>query len=709
MPGRPWPAVCTEKENRQVATAETSQNEKEYFLNLSKKCLKTYIMELNEEIMLEDEMADENFNRNSHVTFELTATATYTAEPDRVEPEINETDEIENQSDDEIVLDEDEELNESDNSIPDIEEYEIDNADELVTEDVDEIPDLEKTELQPPKQEFTCDFCDYSSNNQVNVRRHLENRAKNGFLKPFQCDICLYRNCNRKGIFRHKSIHLKAPTKYYNYELVPVSAKPVKAFVPAEPVVPEDQNSTNEESHSNTNINLRRAVFTCSFCPFKAKTRFSLTRHIQNHGDTEEGRRSPDQWGNKYERNAAMDWNDYTCEYCDFSTPIEKRLDNHMKRRFKNPRGPVSCHICGYRSCTTAGLTMHINRKHGAKPTKLVRPTMKPFLNEVSENDVFEPKVETFKLSDSKCDFCDFKPVSQQRLENHLKRRAEADYEPVKCEVCGYKSCTKQGLQLHFNRKHGTMQNVPKTEPPFVHSLKNSQKYGKEYLKNCKHFCQFCDFASQTRERLVNHLNLRLKNPRGIQTCDICDYKICTNQGYKVHMAKRHGYKSPRQRNRVTGAPKRAPLMLKISKDINRHKNHACSKCDYRTANRQDLIYHERASINVDVPLKCEFCPQTRCTRFGLNSHHRRDHGQNTSAKSWIKSFIKNGQYECDHCDFRTKYQPNLERHRKNMHEASIKFLERVRYVLPRPKKGEWIVPLKRMDPNDMDYMDSDE
>ena len=66
--------------------------------------------------------------------------------------------------------------------------------------------------------------------------------------------------------------------------------------------------------------------------------------------------------------------------------------------------------------------------------------------------------------------------------------------------------------------------------------------------------------------------------------------------------------------------------------------------------------------------------------------------------------------FHCNQCDFSTKYQANLDRHQRNLHpeEKENKKLEKVYYVLPRPQKGVWIVPLEKIDPDDIEYMDFD-
>ena len=600
-----------------------------------------------EEVLMDDEMEDENCNKSmtqfSCETCQFTTTTRFALNKHQLKHSTDQYSSIPHESDDsdqEIVLEE-EIFHDSDlDSIPDIEEYEIDN-DDLATEDVDEehnIPDLQKLEnkdLPPytlPKEEFTCDICDYSSKLSVNVKRHLENRIKNGSMEPFQCDLCLYRNCNKKGIHRHKSIHIK-PSKYYDYEPVPV----MPVLPPEEPIKMQEQ----PESSSNSNLSLRKAIFECSFCSFKAKTRFALTRHIQNHGNIQpddEFELVPHQRGNKYERNAAMDWNENTCEYCDFSTLDQKRMDNHLRKRLLSRDGPVKCDICGYTSCTKVGLNMHVSRKHQGKPIKV--------RNKEIVRTSSGPRVQEHRYT---CDHCDFKAITEKRLDNHLKRRSVCNYDPVYCQVCGYKSCTKPGLAMHFQRKHG---NIPNPS-----SSNNSQKL---------------DVSITTTPKLTKAQDI----------------------------------------NQI-------PYVLKISKNSNKgNKNHACFKCDYKTNNRTDLENHLKASTNIETPRNCEKCSETRCTYHGLLTHYRLDHGHR---KGGDQKFSKSDQklkklkkhdslFYCDQCDFRSKYHPNLDRHRKNLHPKvqENKILEKVYFVLPRPKKGVWIVPLEKIDPDDIEYMTFD-
>jgi len=588
-----------------------------------------------EEVLIDDEMEDENCNKSitqfSCETCQFITTTRFALNKHQLKCQSSSTTHYDESDDQEIVLEEEIFHDSDQDSIPDIEEYEIDN-DDLATEDVDEehnIPDLDKHEnknLPPytlPKEEFTCDLCDYSSKLAVNVKRHHENRIKNGTMVPFQCDQCLYRNCNKKGIYRHKSIHSSKPSKYYDYELVPDKY----ILTPEEPIKMQEP----EPSSSNSNLSLRKAIFECSFCSFKAKTRFALTRHIQNHGtiqqDDDLELQVPHQRGSKYERDAAMDWNENTCEYCDFSTSSQKRMDNHLRKRLLYGDGPVTCDICGYTSCTKVGLNIHVSRKHHGNPIKARR------------KDIVKSSTgPRSRLDRYTCDHCDFKAQTEKRLNNHLKRRSECNYDPVHCQVCGYKSCTKSGLIMHFKRKHGNMSN-------------NAQNL---------------DVTITTAPKLT---------------------KAQDN--------------------------KQIPYVLKISKKSNKGiKKHACHKCDYKTNNRVDLDYHLKASSKINTPRKCEECNETRCTYHGLLTHYRLDHGLRYGPKIGPKPNSKkilNGLFPCDQCDFSSNYQQNLDRHKKNLHQKEeTKILEKVYFVLPRPKKGVWIVPLEKIDPDDIEYMDFD-
>ena len=649
-----------------------------------------------EEVLMDDEMEDVNCNKSatqfSCETCQFTTTTRFALNKHQLKHTTEITSAPLHESDDEIILEEEIPHDSDQDSIPEMEEYEIDN-DDFATEDVNEeqtIHDVEKQEstYNLPKDKFACQFCDYSCKIVHNLTRHLENRTKHGHSNPFQCDLCPYRNCNQKGIFRHKSIHQKA-SKYYDYEpVLPVAVVPIE-----EPKMQESESSTSK-------LSLRKAIFECSFCSFKAKTRFALTRHIQNHGELEDQRKSPDDdeetvshhKGNKYERSGTVDWNENTCEYCDFSTSSEKRMENHFKRRLMSKHGPVKCDICGYTSCTKVGLNIHVSRKHQGKPSTKMRSKS-------------GSRTEGFN-----CDHCDFKAFTEKRLDNHLQRRSECDYDPISCQVCGYKSCTKKGLEMHFQRRHGYLQDssndvkkeerAPKVPKPL--SISNSKSKVRH-----KYFCQYCDFGSQTEDRLTNHYSFRMKNHTSgtLFTCDICQYRICTKHGLKMHKIKRHG--TPKSEIDV----KPVPLVLKFSKkSLSEHKKHACHKCDYKTTNRTDLAFHVKASLKIETPRKCEKCSETRCTYHGLLMHYRKDHGAHgvqisKNSKSKIDQW-----FHCNQCDFSTKYQANLDRHQRNLHpeEKENKKLEKVYYVLPRPQKGVWIVPLEKIDPDDIEYMDFD-
>ena len=50
------------------------------------------------------------------------------------------------------------------------------------------------------------------------------------------------------------------------------------------------------------------------------------------------------------------------------------------------------------------------------------------------------------------CNYCDFKHVSQRRLETHFAKIH--DLKPFSCDECDFKSKTKQGLLDHYKMIH---------------------------------------------------------------------------------------------------------------------------------------------------------------------------------------------------------------------------------------------------------------
>ena len=136
------------------------------------------------------------------------------------------------------------------------------------------------------------------------------------------------------------------------------------------------------------------------------------------------------------------------------------------------PADTLAKHVCPqcnnvYNSATY--FEMHIKSKHELKP-------------------------------DLKCDFCDFKTLSTQKLNTHKK--TVHDVSSFKCNLCIFQSRSKGDLTRH------TISN---------------------------HLCNICDFTAEKRQDLLeHHQNIhKLK-------CGKCEFEVGTRQKLRKHIEKRH-------------------------------------------------------------------------------------------------------------------------------------------------------------------------
>jgi len=306
-------------------------------------------------------------------------------------------------------------------------------------------------------------------------------------------------------------------------------------------------------------------------------------------------------------------------EEWELNKPSNNKSNLHIKTN-----GKFECNQCEYKSNWKRSLENHIANKH----------------LEIKTNGKFE------------CNQCEYKSNWKHCLKNHIanKHSEIKTNEKFECNQCEYKSNWKHDLNNHIANKHDGR----------IHYCNEcdyqANTYSSVYLhKQSKHRgtmlnCNLCDYKTVSPTYLKLHTNYKHKEARYL--CDKCEFKTTKSTLLRLHMESKHeGIKYACDQCDHMAARKNS---LKQHKEvIHGGANIKCDQCDYIAPNKKTLTRH-KLNKHEGFGFSCSF---DRCNYKSIkNSYvkaHERKH-KNDGAK-----------YPCDQCDFVTKYEVKIIRHKK--------------------------------------------
>lgn len=339
----------------------------------------------------------------------------------------------------------------------------------------------------------------------------------------------------------------------------------------------------------------------------------------------------------------------FKCDNCNITSCTKIGLQIHKKRfclpqqRSMEDQSRFSCDFCHYKTSIRFALARHIESKHpgdvSADEIENNNDDMESEVEESYDLDEIpdldeEPPAQENSL---KCRFCDYVAKSNKALSCHLRSNKGLIHP---CLDCGFKSCTKSVLAGHQESEHGMTR----------------------VSSNVRYSCEFCDYETFEQKYFQLHLQYRSTEPiTEILTCDTCFTRLCTKKALSKHLRIKH--------------KKLANKKKKVSRWSEGNLKLKCNKCSFTTLWNHSLKRHK---IMKHSPNKDEI----------------------EAPKTIEEPKIKESHFQCDQCSFSSNYPHNLKRHQQSMHHSlpSIpKSYEKVYYVLPKPKKGKWLVMLEHL------------
>ncbi|XP_055688281.1 uncharacterized protein LOC129792894 [Lutzomyia longipalpis] len=213
-------------------------------------------------------------------------------------------------------------------------------------------------------------------------------------------------------------------------------------------------------------------------------------------------------------REHQIDMELYSCELCNFKTPVLSRLKNtHVKihseeRNFK-------CEVCEKRFKNTKQLKNHRRIHRNVVPDQLqVR----------------------------KCDYCPATLVTGRQYKKHLRAEHECSSGHT-CGVCGKVMNSVSALKIH-ERKHTESGHFACPECSYTtHDHNAARRHRMKHSKEKQYKCPFCGYKSIQSTTYRNHLAKvhPAQAAELIFKCPKCSFETINSTKYRLHVAKHEG------------------------------------------------------------------------------------------------------------------------------------------------------------------------
>ena len=247
------------------------------------------------------------------------------------------------------------------------------------------------------------------------------------------------------------------------------------------------------------------------------------------------------------------------------------------------------------------------------------------------------------------CKFCRNEKYKYENVKNkrvcHENMKFKYEEENCSCHICNRIFNSKQTKDKHVKPQHG-----------------NETKLG--------YVCKNCDDLFQSKAALEYHEHVKHKEEIESFSCTDCTESFKTMHSVNVHKRSVH--------NRRDFYCRKCSFKFKLHSHLLRHYRtvhdfdmkkftnseisaeqtiYSCTVCDFTTSYKQNLAIHMKSKhSDLKNDFHCDQCGSNFTVKTSLTRHILKVHGQAP-------------EVVCEFCDFKTKFENNLRRHKEQKHE----------------------------------------
>ena len=392
------------------------------------------------------------------------------------------------------------------------------------------------------QKKHKCIECDYSSNFETVLKKHIDNLHKK--ILRFACNLCDFKHFHKHCIQYHQE-------------------KQHKSFTSKKRILKINCLKCEKgEDHQNCVLPKLEAIsktYKCNYdeCDYSTNFNYALKYHFESY----------------HEKIAR-----YACNGCDYKFYHKSAVRFHQKTKHTNSENKVL--TIGCEDCEE-------EQEH----TKCFRRLEK------SQRPKLKDRVK------SPCNLCDYIFDSSQSKADHYKEN-HSESKLYSCDQCIYGSNYSQNLKTHMETVHHNKQfachicdYVTKWNTQYhshmrdKHAIyKNATKNSKCELKNSNFQCSSCEYSSSYKGNLNEHIN-RVHGGSKFN-CSICDFVTKSKQYLKAHEDVQHNGKTFECDKCTHKATSKSNL--RVHQDLKHsNKTYDCNSCSFKCKSKQYLKQHK--------------------------------------------------------------------------------------------------------------------